>query len=101
MARPIRPTYKDGRFYTEYSADWTPPYYQDTALQGNKEKPLILPRYALKKEGCGPCQDRQPGYQPQRPDKGYKLLVNDLPYHDIAYTSQGWTPYVVNPIKNE
>jgi hypothetical protein len=43
----------------------------------------------------------RPGYQPKRDDKGYKLTVNDYPFHSIQYGGPAWSNVVHTPFQTD
>lgn len=75
----------DPRFTTEYRSDHKGELFWKKASR--QQSTVSIPAFALEK-WC------EPGYQPQRPNKGVKLTVNDYPFHNIQYGGGLW-PEVV------
>ena len=71
---------QDPRFITFYAADYKgQPYFG-----GGR---TIVPDYAVEQNCC------MPGYQPTRPDKGWKLSVTDYPFHNIQMQNGLWPEF--------
>lgn len=89
--------FTDPRFTTDWAYTWkdTPdPWFYHKPGAGTKQgfsHILQIPKAALDKEECW---NNVPGYNSLRPDKNYKLTVNDYPYHNVNLFGQGWSPYV-------
>lgn len=79
----------DPRFTTNYRSN-----YKGELFWRDSKTPqtLYIPAFALE-QWC------EPGYQPQRPNKGVKLTVNDYPFHPIQYGGGLWPTVVYTPFK--
>lgn len=83
---------RDPRFQTRYaSSDPHIMYFRNVAAG---ERTLSMPPF-VEENWC------EPGYQPQRRDKGYALTVNDYPFHDIFYGGGLWPQYVITPLVSD
>jgi hypothetical protein len=71
----------DPRFTTNYADDYR-------GVLFHRQRNMYLPA-TVKEKWC------EPGYQPVRPDKGVKLLINDYTLHSIQYGGSRW-PSVVH-----
>jgi len=86
-------TLPDPRYTTTYAATYTPPgsrWFHERTPDKNGKVNFYLPA-STEETWC------RPGYQPKREDKGYKLTVNDYPFHPIFHGGSLWPTVVHTP----
>lgn len=94
--------YPDPRFETDYAAD----YKGQLFFRSNR---FILPPVAIEHDCCPMgtlTYDRQPttgtyyanpGYQPSRPTKGFKLNADDYGFGNVSLVGGLWPHYTYPP----
>jgi hypothetical protein len=77
----------DPRFHTKYLADYRGPYFQN-------QKTMWIPVVAVEQECCDGDVAVPGGYQHSRKNKGFDLLVNDYPFHNVNDVGGMWPEFV-------